>query len=697
MDFLCKGMDTSSNISVEEGFMCTSTGFTGDRWNNIFRTAQQIQGNTTDKRDVNLNFSFGFEKRKISALSLLQSIQMEASKTELSTRDFIQIKTGLEKLEGILKNSILKEEVSHTLEVCNEKIAKVAEKSIKSEPINSQAFVDKEKDVSPEAFLDLGRDLINSYQSSPNSLTLLTTAHQRWEKAAEIYEKSGDFNQAFEIRSKILTEMKMPTTHPLYDLESKVDEYVENAQISQDDGAKFNHLDSGVLKRGILSIRKRTFEGEEKLIANFHIAHFAKEKLMQTAHSISQHLEEFTKKLPDHLKSKIIIREVDNGYYGKKDDTYSRNLANGFALGKAIEIEFESIGTIRIAKDNQYHSMRNRITVEIHKGNSPGESLERLRGITTMLGLGPILGVESDEEDERKKLSLLFRTFYPQQAFQLENTQQYYEVSIDSLKQSIVSIQPEMKNIFDFYLSSEERMQKVEIAPGISVWSVPNLDDLMRDEGAIGLMSGCIADPEVLVSILTQGSLCSQERCEKGHLFVGTSIGQDHTHGGAGFVFSRLINEKMVSTLQKQYIEASDTIENRPSSFVPRYPFSGEYQLLYDLSAVNTGAFAYNTDRYGSKNPEHYGKRDNLIDFTKSLNQDSITNEVMIKDRIPPNKIHKILISSEGKKRLLIQSLKEKNLIIERGEKLYIKGLEMKSLDELFVVGRYLTKDMWTS
>lgn len=259
----------------------------------------------------------------------------------------------------------------------------------------------------------------------------------------------------------------------------------------------------------------------------------------------------------------------------------------------------------------------------------------------------------------------------------------------------MIDIQPGMKNIFEDYLSSEDKMQKVEIAPGVSTWSIPNLADLMRKEGAIGMMAGFEGDPEVLVAILTQGSLCSQERFEQGRRFAGTSPGQDHMHGGAGSVFARLITKKMVNTLQKQYVESSGIYEDKPASLVSRYPHFGEYQLLYDLSSINTGAYAYNEDYYGSKSPVRYAQRNNLIDITKSLNENSVKNEVMIRERIPGSKLNKILVSSTGKKKFLIQSLKDKNLVIEKDNKLYIKGYETRDLDQLIVVGRHLTEEMW--
>lgn len=570
------------------------------------------------------------------------------------------------------------------------------ETSLNDENPNETLFdhIWKQEKVSPEEFLKLGSALLSQYQSRPQEMELLTKAHQCWEKAAELYENTGNFSRAYKVRSDIIVKMSPPSTHPLYNLESVVDDYTKKPNVFEDDGAKFAHLDSGVLKRGILTVRKRDFEGEKKLVANFHISHFAQKKLAKTVSDIRQHLNEFVNELPAVLKGEVIIREVDNGYYGKEGEAYSHDLSNGVKLGKAIEIEIKGVGVIRIAKDDQYYSMRNRVVFEVSEGTFPGESLKKLQEIATLMGLGPIFGVESSEEEERKKIMLLFRTFYPQEAFPLENTQKPYEISIEGLKKMILDQQPEMKNIFETYLSNPEMMQKVEIAPEVSVWSVRDLSERMRAEGAIGLMNGFTGDPEILVAMLTQGSLCSQERFERGHVFTGTSPGQDHIHGGAGFVFSRLIHRKMTNTLQKQFVESSDSYEDHPASLVRRYPHSGDYQLLYDLSVVNTGAFAYNEDYYGSKSSARYGKRNNLIEFTKSLNENSMKNEVMVRERLPPDKLQKILVSSEAKKTMLIESLRQRNLIIEDDGKLYIKGCD-KSLDELFVVGRYLTEDMW--
>lgn len=551
--------------------------------------------------------------------------------------------------------------------------------------------------ISPDEFLVLGKSLLTEYQKDPTHLETLTRAHQCWEKAAELYEKEGNFKEAFAIRSHIVTEMRMPDTHPLYTLEKKMDDYRQKANLSQDLGAKFDGLDAGVLKRGILSVRKRQFEGEkEKLVTNFHISQFALEKLRQTLREIERNPKEFADSLPDDLKGQVTVKKVGNGYFGKKENGYySRDFKDGIRLGEAIEIKLGDSGVLRIAADEQYASMANRVTIEINADESPGKSLNSFQGIATMLGLGPIFGVENPEEEERKKIALLFRTFYPREAYQLENMQKYYEMSPENLKKLIVKSKPEMAKILDHYLSGEGKMEKVTIAPEISVWSIPDLDDLLRQKGAVGLMMGFTGDPEILVAVLTNGPKCSQERYEAALLKGGTSPGQDHIHGGAGFTFSRLINQKMVNTKKRQYIEASDSYEDRPVSFVQRYPHFGEYQILYDLSSLNTGAYAYNEDYYGSKSPARYGQRKSLIEFVESLDENSVKNEVMIRERIAPDKISKILVSSFGKKENLIDNLKEKGLLIEKEGKSYIRGYETQDIDQLIIVGRYFTQAMW--
>src|SRR5262249_49238559 len=158
---------------------------------------------------------------------------------------------------------------------------------------------------------------------------------------------------------------------------------------------------------------------------------------------------------------------------------------------------------------------------------------------------------------------------YPKKAYELENTQQFYETSIDDLKRLIVESEKGMEDIFKKYLVNKEAMQKIEIAPEVWVWSIPDLADRMKEKGAIGLMCGFTGNEETLVSILNEGSLCSQERFESGKgLAAGTSPGQDHIHGGAGVVFTRIITKKMIETKQKQYVESSGLYEMKPASLV---------------------------------------------------------------------------------------------------------------------------------
>ncbi len=120
-------------------------------------------------------------------------------------------------------------------------------------------------------------------------------------------------------------------------------------------------------------------------------------------------------------------------------------------------------------------------------------------------------------------------------------------------------------------------MEEVEIYPGKTVWAVTDLADKMRKNGALGLIHGIGKEDlefketaEILVKILKNGALSSQDRFQNGLFITGMSSEADLRSGGGDQVFTRLVTEETKGSMTNIY-------------------GMGKIQILFDLDVVNRG------------------------------------------------------------------------------------------------------------
>lgn len=537
--------------------------------------------------------------------------------------------------------------------------------------------------------LDQYRSFLSQVSTlSPTERTLL---HEYLEKAASILEAQGQKARAFALRQEIAEALTPASTHVLLQ---------EVPEAPRDLSTMRSGFDAGCVKRGTLSFSRRSYEGNKKrLQLRFHVTRPYEQKLKNLAQNLkkdTQSRQEFERHLPKNLQGKIKVEEVTNAYEGRQelgDERFGDFLEDsnrGLRMGNALKIHFEGVGTVTIGQGD-FAAMNRRVVVQVQESNDPQKALRQIHAMLTVLGLGPILETETEEAETRKQIALLLHTFSPQTAYTLQQSNKFYELSIENLIKEAVSVDPSMQNIFDQYLSSEDLFKKVSLSPSQHAVAMSDIAPKMQQKGAVGLMSGFSGGPEIFVAIVTHGMLCSQERFENGLMKQGTSPGQDHGAGGAGSVFARLITKKMLNS------------EN--SSLVERFPHFGDYQCILDLSAVERGAYAYAHDRYGSKAEDSYPNRPTLLALSAALDATSRPdNEVMIPERIPPEKIKHVLVPSAFAKKELIKDLLEAGLAEERGGKTYLKGgvplgggNEEMALEDFIITGRNFKENMWTS
>jgi hypothetical protein len=270
---------------------------------------------------------------------------------------------------------------------------------------------------------------------------------------------------------------------------------------------------------------------------------------------------------------------------------------------------------------------------------------------------------ESSEEDiQRIKVGQLFRTFFPKDATPLERSEKYFSLSVEELKQEMISKVPEMKDIIDEYLP---KMEGREILPGRIRYSMPGLADTARELGAKGLtaaLTGVYTDKELfdrVASIIKMGMLSTEMRYSNGIKAVGMSSTTDFYTGGADSVFTQLLTEERMDPSELYY--------------------QSHVRLLFSLDLLETGTYQYHYDSYGTRKTSNsyapYPTRPGILDFIQEENRPAASNpygwsynpyggnEVMIKERIPPSFIEGILVHTPQQKIDLISYLTARNLI----------------------------------
>lgn len=453
-------------------------------------------------------------------------------------------------------------------------------------------------------------------------------AHKLCKQTADALLAAGRHEEAFALLSSAARSIPIykADAHPLFDLKS-VFENLQKGPLDPQIGAHFSGLDTGTLKSGSFAVRERQINGKNIARFDFSINLLEREQFGKQLENILSNFDAFYASLPPGLCTGVKIREEDYVYYQVKNNIVNLNESRKIATNGAIKIEFEGLGTITIGKDPDCLTLYNAVTVELDQYQEPGIALEKLNQALTVLGLGPILQPQRQEDDERMKIGQLFKAYYPAKAYQLERTSAFYELPLDDLKAKMIQEEPEMEAIFRKYLVEHpELMKKEEIYPGEEIWTVGDLGDQLRALGALGFITqlglGGTLEPESLALIIQNGLLSSKERFQAGFLVEGASSLADIFKGAGDQCFSRLFMPMM------------------------RLPEGGAAVMaLYDLELANRVGYGYNQDAYGSKKDNLYAKRPPIFELTKGTDLD---NEYMSKKTNQPKRLQGLVFSDKN-------------------------------------------------
>lgn len=424
-------------------------------------------------------------------------------------------------------------------------------------------------------------------------------------------------------------------------------------------GVNIQGLDENLVADRSMHVRSvRSPEGEF-IRADLDLTTFGRQNLKATIAAIRKNPNKFSKALKE--KDSKALKEKEYGKVTIEKNSYSyvtdQDKLVRKHIGRGVKIHIKGLGTILVPQDCK--ALEKRISFEVQADSSKEEET-KLAHLMSIVGLSSA-AFEADGTScvKCQKLMTLFRSYYPSQSYALEK--KGLSQNPNQLKEQILQAAPQMKKIFEQYKDGES-LRIEERGIGKLTYTVPDMSSRLQQAGARALIAG-IGDInrgkglETLKVILSKGALSSKARFDAGLLISGASSDEDHSSGGAGHVFTRMLTQSHLKTRDK----------------ITNFNFAGQIQLLFDLDTANAAstAYAYHSDEFGTKNGSQYKQRPNLITFARSLDQSVIRgnylpdNEVMIKERIPPNHIKGVVVQSQEHREAVIATLTSSGHVVD--------------------------------
>ena len=495
--------------------------------------------------------------------------------------------------------------------------------------------------------------------SDPASKTSFLSAV---ESAAQEFIKAKDLPGALSLRMR--AAQRVGLSPPLADLRSALAK--EHPKL----GVKLYPIDTTLFKNHTVSVQRRTFShGVKQLHVEAKLGHPARAQLQKTLDWIQKSPSALHKELPSGFCSGIEVTHENVLFLGREDKNsklyegnFSSHKNQGFVVrakhtptAKNIVIEFKGVGKVAIGSSYPgYLALVNRLSIDLDPSVKEEDAGAKIALMLAALGLEAALSSPRQEDEERIKILQLFRVYYPAEAYPIERDAKWLNASVEDIRKEIESKVPMVKQKFKLYLDDQpELMYKQEVYPGQPIWAVRGLANEVKAKGGIGLMSGAFGATfeqaaSRLASILNVGALSSHDRFQNGIIAAGASSGQDFETGGAEYVFTRLITKKMAKN---------------PNS----YPLNGQFQILYDLSLVERCGLVYAGDKFGTKDPyDGYKTRPSILSIADECEKYPNTlkkNEVCLRNRVPPQFIKGVMVSSEKEKNNMIQILRKAGAI----------------------------------
>lgn len=395
----------------------------------------------------------------------------------------------------------------------------------------------------------------------------------------------------------------------------------------------------------------------DKVSLDFKVNHVFRDKIQKVITDISKYSKGETQELLGLLGSRA------------KNITVSEQSSNPELWGaKDHVIQLEGLGKITIGANSEVITLYDKVSIQLEKGKTLYDFHEAL----SFLNLDDALRQSANDDIERMKIGQLFRTFKPIDATKFERTDAFFSQSLDQFKKSILSLSPEMGTIIQKYLP---KMELREIVPGRMRYAIDGLSSELT--GAYGLTSaltgvwGTKEINERVASILKMGMISSEMRNDNKIGKQGLSSGTDYWTGGADSVFAQLVTDKT-----KSY-----------NSFA----YKSSVRFLISPKALENGTYQYHDDSFGSRKLYDYWWSDYLTrpsigEFVASERAFfHSANEVMLKERLSPEYITGIVVSTQYMKDSILDYLRECNIV--QTDQYGKETILSKSIDQFIHVG----------
>lgn len=601
-----------------------------------------------------------------------------------------------------------------------------AQEFLQQNPVQSERDLDKMvislRGENPHKILFIAREL---WQQRGNSIlaplaennVLQTKVLQLMELSASKLSEQGMLQQAVLIR-KEAADVSFSSSHPLNQPEKATGEnsyIIDTKSFGKVNlGAYCSKLDTSLLKGSSLHAVKKEIKENDTVTSylefNFDLMPAYRKQIDEQIEIMKKNLDMYEKcGLPIQINSSHFeYLAVEEGYFLPPGHT--KNVKQD--LGSTIEITFKGIGKVTIGSDPTVWTNYNRMSIQMESGRS----LNDIQTMLTQLGLAPLVGMSSEEDQEKIKIMYLFRAVIPREAFKLETDPAFYQQTVEEMKQQIITINSSMKGVFEEICPE---MKTVELLPGKIRYTVPILVDIAKELGVLGFTHVIAGKTnaekiECLVGMLKHGLIATQQRWDAGAFYKGQSSLADHKEGGADAVFTRLMTaavleaeeeeegtveaseeegELSVTKEEKLSIESSDLLskleeiedffkktesideDNRLETAqmtIDQIPVRNMV-LQIKVKAVELNPYQYLYDNYGLRNPNQkkegleervsYADRPSFSEFVQeAIDLETEEEEIMFKNRLSPDYFKGITVTP-GLKQIIISRLHEENLL----------------------------------
>jgi hypothetical protein len=451
--------------------------------------------------------------------------------------------------------------------------------------------------------------------------------------------------------------------NPLFDIQDNIDTrnvHLEDVEL----GAYFHGYGEALVKGANLAFRTKIIDGKEITELDFKVNHVFREKIQGT-------IDDFSKLKMKEMQEVLQITQ-SHATSIRIEKNQVLPLGNG-SMDGATKITLEGLGSIWIGSSPDLPTMYDRVVVQM----DTKKNLFDFHELMAFLNVDQALHTSSGQDLDRLKMGHLFRTFCPQQATFFERSQEFFDLSLDQLKEKMIEKAPEMEKIFDDYYS---KMTPGEIFSGKIRYRINGLAKEAYEQGARGLtaaITGAYSDDALfsrIASMLKMGMLSSETRAQGNMNVTGISTSADFYSGGADSVFTQMVTEQNC---------------RKGQTFSQFLAYQSRARVLISLDALEIGTYQYLNDSYGNRHilPSYWGgsyaSRPGILKFIHELQHTkedphypwwwypaNSAHEVMLKERVDPSFFTGVAVQDSHTRDALLSYLRTQNLVAsgEQGE-----------------------------